>query len=120
MATVAFDSEEITSRGDHGHLVTWGSLLTGGDGAPISMIGSAMRTVQVTGNFGGAAVCQIQGSNDGTNWYRLTDSHGNELRFTGTGIAKVMELTRFIRPLIEAGDGTTNIKVSLLLRKEAR
>lgn len=118
MATINFAIEEIETRGDHGHIVTWTPLGSGDDGAPLSMVGSARRTVQVFGTFAAGSKLEIEGSNDGTNFALLSDDHGNELKFNAAGISTVAELTRHIRPRVTAGAPT--LTVVMLVRKEVR
>jgi len=81
------------------------------------MPGSADRSVQVTGTFGAGGNLRIEGSNDGTNYSALTDPQGNALDFTATKIEGVLELTRYIRPRATAGDGTTSLTVTMILRR---
>ena len=75
------------------------------------------RSVQVSGTFGAGGTVVIEGSNNGTNWITLTDQLGTALSFTGADIAPIMEVTRYIRPRVTAGDGTTAIVVTMLLRR---
>lgn len=118
MAVIEPGISEITTRGDHGHIITWGPMTTGDSGLQISMIGSARRTVQVIGTFSGPDRLSIEGSNNGTDYATLTDEHGNRLDFKGAGVSTVSELTRFIRPRVTAGSPTAT--VVMLVRKEAR
>lgn len=75
------------------------------------------RSVQVSGTFGAGGTVVIEGSNDGVNWSTLTDQLGNALSITSADIAPIMEVTRYIRPRVSAGDGSTNIAVTILLRR---
>lgn len=119
MATLDASIEEILTRGDQGHIVIWGPLGAGDDGAAISFVGSTRRTVQVVGTFAANATLLIEGSNDGTNFSVLSDPHGNQLEFRSSGISTVGDLTRYIRPRTSAGDPQAT--VTMLLRKtEAR
>jgi hypothetical protein len=119
VATLPFAIEEVTTRGDHGHLITWGPLGTGDDGDPISMIGSTRRTVQAIGAFAGGSKLTIEGSNDKTNWSPVTDVHGNNLVFNSPGISTVADLTLWIRPRASSGNPGATIKM-LLRKTEAR
>jgi hypothetical protein len=76
----------------------------------------ADKSVQVAGTFGGATIV-IQGSNDGTNYHTLTDPQGNAVSFTVAGIEAITENTRYIRPSLSGGDGTTSLTVTLLCRR---
>lgn len=76
----------------------------------------ADRSVQVMGTFGAGGAVTLQGSNDGSSWYTLTDFQGNALVITVAGIYTVSEATRFIRPSITGSDGTTNLDVVMFSR----
>jgi hypothetical protein len=119
VATLAFDIEEVTTRGDYGHIITWGPLATGDSGDPLSMIGSTRRTIQAIGAFGGGSKVTIEGSNDKANWSPVTDVHGNQLVFNGPGISTVADLTLWIRPRASTGNPAATIKM-LLRKTEAR
>lgn len=68
------------------------------------------KTVQVTGTFGGTLT--MQGSNDGTNFFTLTDVLGNNVAFTAAGAKKIHETPRYVRP--SAGVGVTDVDVTLI------
>jgi hypothetical protein len=104
----------------HARLVTWSGLLNTDDGNPFEGAEFADRTAQVFGTFGASGSVQLEGSNNGTNWNILTDPQGNALTFTTGRIEQVLELPRFIRPLVTAGDGTTNLTVSMFCRRGLR
>jgi len=74
------------------------------------------RTIQVYGTFGGATIT-IQGSLDGTNWATVNDQSDNALTFTTARMDSVQQLTRFIRPLLSGGDGTTSLNVRLCAKR---
>ena len=79
----------------------------------------ADRSVQVIGTFGAAATLTMQGSNDGgTTWATLTDPQGNAIAFTAAGIEQITELTQLMRPNLTNGDGSTDIDVYLLMRRQ--
>jgi hypothetical protein len=97
-------------------LVTWTGLLNTDDGAPADWVDYSDRCFQVTGTFGAGGSVTIQGSNDGTNWASLADPQGNALVFTSQRIEQALELPRYVRPLVTAGDGTTNLTVTLCMK----
>jgi hypothetical protein len=97
-------------------LVTWTGLLNTDDGAPADWVDYSDRCFQVTGTFGAGGSVTIQGSNDGTNWAALADPQGNALTFTSQRIEQALELPRFVRPLVTAGDGTTSLTVTLCMK----
>lgn len=117
MAEIAAVKEVLSDfYGDQAHLVTW-PLANGDSGVPLKMPGNNDRSVQVEGTFGAGGTLLIEGSNDGTNWRTLTDPQGNPLSFTTAKIEAITELTKFIRPRVSAGDGTTALVASMLVRR---
>lgn len=110
--TVTFISES-----DKAKLITWTGLLNGDDGAPAQWVDFADRCVQVTGTFGTGGSLTMEGSNDGTNFSSLADPQGNALTFTSSKLEQVLELPRYVRPRVTAGDGTTSLVATLCMRK---
>lgn len=102
--------------GDNVRIGTWTGLTftTTDDGEPMELPGWPDRSVQVIGTLGAGGSVRIQGSNNGTDWAVLTDPQGNDLNITSLKIEAITELTRFVRPLITAGDGATNLSVIIL------
>lgn len=99
--------------------VTWSGLLNGDTGAPFEGGDWVDRCVQVFGTFGTGGTLTVQGSNNGSNWNTLKDSFGTAIQLTSAGVVQVMEVTRYIRPSITAGDGSTNLTVSMYTRRAA-
>ena len=120
MATRTSVITRISSWADDSHVISWSGLLNGDDGSPIEMPGHSIRSIQFTGTFGTGGTIQIEGSNDGTNYVVLTDPQGNNVSKTAAGIEAVVEVTRYIRPRVTAGDGATDLTASLLLRRTTR
>jgi hypothetical protein len=108
------------TNSDMAVLYTWSGLLNTDDGQPVESPPYADRTVQVTGTFGVGGNARIEGSNNGTNWNTLNDPQGTPLNFTAGNIEVLLENPRFIRPIITAGDGTTNIAVTMYCRRSFR
>lgn len=98
-------------------LVTWANLANGDSGAPVDLVEFADRSVQVVGTFGTGGSVSLEGSLDASNFASLTDPQGNALAITTAKIEAVSELTYQVRPRVTAGDGTTSLTVSLLLRR---
>ena len=90
--------------------IKWVGLLNGDTGDAVEMAAWPDRSVQVHGTFGTGGSITFQGSNDGTNWFALTDPQGNAITKTAAGLEAVTELTRYIRPSVTAGDGTTDLQ----------
>lgn len=110
---------------DHGSndgsvsIYTWSPLTTTNtDGAAIGAIQFADRSVQVSGTFGAGGSLSIQGSNDGSNWFTLNNAQGTAATFTSAGLKQVVELPRYIRPFVSAGDGTTSLTVVMVARRQ--
>lgn len=120
MATLDFTISEVATRGDHCHILTWANMANGDDGTPLQMPGSADRTVQVFGTFGAGGNVRIEGSNDGTHWNTLRSANYTDLNITSAGIHQVVEVTRYIRPIVTGGDGTTSLTVCMLARRQTR
>lgn len=97
-------------------LNTWQVLLAGDEGAPISGAQYTDKSMQVSGIFGGASV-SLQGSNDGVNWSVLHDTQGNSLTASTSKLAVVAEATRYVKPVVTGGDGTTSLTVTILMKE---
>lgn len=119
MATRAATVTRIDKYKDDCHVITWSGLLNGDDGTPIEMPGSADRSIQFVGTFGAGGTIVFEGSNDGTNYATLADPQGNAISKTSAGIEAILEITRYVRPRVTAGDGTTNLVATLLVRRPA-
>lgn len=111
--SVAFTDTDL----GRARMIVWRDLVNGADGNGQTSGAYGDRSVQVTGVFGSGGTLVIEGSNDGENWKTLTDPQGNLLSFTATGIETIMESTRFTRPRVTAGDGTTALIVHIYARK---
>lgn len=121
MATRAVTITRITTAGDREvHVAQWAGLTqaTLDDGAPVEMPGSWQRSVQVQGTLGAGGSVKIEGSNDGTNYQVLHDPQGVALDITALSIKAIQDLPRYIRPRVTAGDGTTSLTVTMLMRRE--
>jgi len=117
MAIVSFTIDPIKTWKDKAHVITWASLANGDTGSALEMAGSADRSVQVVGTFGSGGNLRLQGSNDGTNWNTLTDPQGNDINITSTKIEQVTEVVRYMRPNVTGGDVTTNLTITILVRR---
>lgn len=95
----------------------WTGLDLDDSGIAIQCVDYVDRTVAITGTFGAGGSVTLQGSNDNTNWFALTDPQGNAITKTAAALELVMEAPLYIRPLVTAGDGTTNLTVTLLCRR---
>jgi hypothetical protein len=112
VATRAFTPVDENIRSKTG---TWTGLTqtTADDGAPLELPDYADRSIQIQGTLGVGGSLNIEGSNDGTNYVLLTDPQGNNLTITAVGrMEQIQEITRFLRPRVTAGDGTTSFNVT--------
>ncbi len=121
MATIAPSIQNISDEGignASSRVITWADLTQADSdvGSAVSWVGFPDRAVQVAGTFGVGGAVVIEGSIDGSNYAPLTDPQGNALSFTAAKIEAISELVRFIRPRVTAGDGTTSLTVSLIVR----
>ncbi|TFH85260.1 hypothetical protein EQG41_18275 [Billgrantia azerbaijanica] len=96
--------------------VVYATLTTTNDvGAALPFAEWFDRTVQATGTFGTGGTVVWQGSNDGgTTWATLRDRQGNALSFTAAALEAVDGITELARPKVTAGDGATDIDISVL------
>jgi hypothetical protein len=115
MATT-YTVSRVSAFGEDAHVISW-TLENGETGQALEMSGSINRTIQFSGTFGVGGTVVMQGSNDGTNYVTLTDPQGNAISKTAAAIEAIEEPTRYIRPSVTAGDGTTSLTCSLFLRR---
>lgn len=94
----------------------WSGLLNTDTGSPQKGADLPDRSVQVGGTFGAGGSVALRGSNDGVTYFTLTDLQGNALTFTAAAIEQVQENPLFIRPEVLAGDGSTDLTVTLICR----
>lgn len=102
---------------ENAHVISWTPLANGDSGDPIEMPGSVVRSIQFTGTFGSGGTVLFEGSNDGTNYVTLTDPQGNAISKTSASIESIEENTRYVRPRVSAGDGTTALTATLVIRR---
>ena len=100
-------------------LYQWTGLTKATDdvGEPLVLPQYSDKTIHVTGTGGVGGVVTIEGSNelDSANWATLDDPQGNALAMAVDKIEAVLENTYRIRPRVTAGDGTTNLTVTVLV-----
>ena len=97
---------------------TWiGLTIASPDGQPAGYAGTGDRTMQVTGTFGASGAVYAQGSLDGVNWFQLHDPSNTLISFTAAGLKAILENCNYVRPYVNAGDGTTNITAVMAVRR---
>lgn len=120
MATRISQNRIIESAFSNYVIREWAGLGVGDDGAAELLPPIGDRTVQVAGTFGVGGSVRLLGSLDGIDFFPLTDPQGNPLDFVQGKLESVMELVPYIRPQVTAGDGTTNLKVTLCIKGMGR
>jgi len=117
MAVQPLALSKLNTFRDYVNTGVWTALANGDTGAPFEIPGAADRSVQIGGTFGAGGTCVIEGSNDGVTYFTLNNIQGTALSATSAALKGVAEITRYIRPRVSAGDGTTSITVTLLARR---
>lgn len=96
----------------------WSALANGDVGAAVEYADYPYRSVQVSGTFGVGGSIKIEASNNGgVNWATLLDVFAAALVFTVTGLRMFNGLAITTRPSVTAGDGTTNLTVTMIAKK---
>lgn len=117
MAVSPAFTRSVSDGGGSILLLSWPLLTATPDGAQMEKVEWADRTWQAVGTWGGA-VLTFQGSNDGTNWFGLTNAAGGSAAtLSANGGLSTIELPRYVRPnLTTVGVGAA-ITVSLCARR---
>lgn len=97
-------------------VLTWSTMLNGDTGDIYTNQSNRFATFQVSGVFGAGGTVVLQGSLDGTNWVTLLDSAGAAISLTAAGFLTVRDIALYYRPNVTAGDGTTDLDCTLLVR----
>lgn len=121
MAERAATVSQLSQHGCEGHTVVWAGLLQSSSdtGAAFPCADKTKFTFQLSGTLGTGGAVTLQGSNDGAAWGTLHDAAGAALVLDAIGEINVcVEQPRFVRPLASAGDGTTDLTVTLLAKRE--
>lgn len=95
--------------------VAWLGMVSGDVGAPVELPVFSDRTVQVNGTLGAGGSIVVEGSIDGVEYLTLNDPQGLPLEITTKKVETIMEIVKFIRPRVAAGDGTTLVDVHILM-----
>jgi len=101
-------------------IVAWQNMANGDTGEVVELVQFADRSVQVAGTFGSGGTCVIQGSNDGVNFNTINDATDAPLSFLTGGLKTIMDVPRYIRPAVTAGDGTTSLTATMLFRRQVK
>lgn len=95
-------------------LYTWPALQNGDEGEPVPYEFCSDRTVQSFGTFDTGSVT-LMGSMDKVNWSALSDPQGNVLTLSTAKIETVLEVVKWVKPVVGSGAGTTEISCHLLM-----
>lgn len=114
---VAYTQDFPISGNSHFMRIIWDGLGTGDTGQPFTLSQYADRSVQVVGTFGAGGAIVVEGSNDGTNFSTLTDPQGNSISISTAKIEAVSEIVVALQPRVSGGDGTTDLNVVMLVRR---
>lgn len=84
-------------------------------GLPVACPSYPIKSVQITGTFGGAT-CTIQGSNMVTTptYFSLEDIQGNAIALTSDGGQPIAINTYWVRPILSSISTATNVDVYML------
>lgn len=100
MAVIA---KTYSNTGDSAE-VTWETLTCGDTGESLELSNFTKNTVTVTGTFNSQTVT-LQGSNDNTNWFALTDTAGSSIALMAAGLHLIEETPKYIRPSFSGSTG---------------
>ncbi|HEY8837230.1 MAG TPA: hypothetical protein VIO16_06010 [Dehalococcoidia bacterium] len=116
----AFSKVIGPSGGQDAVVISWGPMVNGDTGTPVKRPDLVDRSMQVTGTFGAGGSVAVEGSNDGVNYYALSNPQGTVIAVTTAGIVQIEEATVFVRPHVTAGDGTTSLTCTMCARRTLR
>lgn len=119
MATIAVAVTKTEFKGEKVDLILWETLVSGSeDGAPYDLNGREVLAVQAVGTFSSATLV-IQGSLDGGSTYAtLREKDGSALSTSAVNLFTVGERPLTIRPFISGEDGSDDIDVYMLVKRE--
>jgi hypothetical protein len=93
--------------------ITWENFTAADDvGEHLITAHYSDKTVTVFGNFGSGGSMKMEGSNDGVNWFDMTDPQGNALTFTAAKMEMLQENPLYVRPKMTAG---TSVDIDVIL-----
>ncbi len=98
----------------------WAGLLQSSAdvGSALEMPDALRHTFQLSGTLGTGGAVPLEGSNDGTTWGALRDAAGNAVTLNAIGmIWSTADAPQYIRPGTTAGDGTTNLTLTVVSRR---
>ncbi len=121
MATI---TPSLTKVGgdDNAILFTWALTSADHTGIGAEFIQHTDLCFQAVGSNWGGAVAAAEGSNDGTNWFALTNASGGAaITFSAAdGGKQAIERPRYIRPRLSTVGTLAIVSLSLMARKNPR
>ena len=98
-------------------LFSWALTTANPDGAPVGSAEWADRTWQAVGTWG-TAILALQGSNDGINWFSMSNAAGGvAIAITANlGVASI-ELPLMVRPVLTTVGIGAAVTVTCLMRR---
>lgn len=115
-------TNRVGEQDNYAWVFSWGPMHNGDVGIPIpaNLVAYADRSFQVEGTFGAGGTATIEGSNNGgAQYHPMTTPQGVALQITTSSLVQVTEVADLMRPNV-AGDGTTSITVTAMIRKALR
>lgn len=101
---MATRSATRTDRNDGITSIIWEGITESDSGAAVIAADLFSKTVQAIGDFDASGAITMQGSNDGTNWFTLTDPTGADVVLTAATMGVIiMENPLYVRPTATAG-----------------
>lgn len=102
------------------HTFAWSGLGQSDDGAPMEINGNVVDfVVQAVGDFSGSGTIGLQGSNDGSNWGAVADPSGAAIDLGADELVGAATIPALVRPIVNGGDGSTDIDVVVIVRMAA-
>jgi hypothetical protein len=112
-------TRERLNGGTQIDLITWAGMATGDTGEPFESLDWGDLTVTFSGTFGVGTTAKLRGSNNGTDYFDLTDPQGNAISKSSSAMEAVTETPRYIRPEISGGSADA-VDCQILARRGSR
>jgi hypothetical protein len=104
------------SNGKTLYTIEWKNLSVNDFGETLQSLQHTSSSVQVTGTFGEKGSVLLEGSNDGVNFFPLSDSYGSLIHFNKAGLKSLGDTVAYLRPKVIEGDSTTFITTILVAK----
>ena len=120
MATVTPTFTKVADQDDGVLMFSWALTTANLDGAPIEFPQWGNRCWSVGGGTWGGATLAFQGSNDGTNWFPLSNAAGGAAAtLSADGGKSTIEVPRYVRPFLSTpGAGAVLTVVLCAVRQQ--